>query len=53
MKKILISLMALFAIANTFAADYSKYYINLPVQMSQPTLPTIPDNQVSIPGMRW
>ena len=48
MKKILISLMALFAIANSFAADYSKYYTNLPVQMSQPTLPTFPDNQVSI-----
>ena len=48
MKKILISLMALFAIANSFAADYSKYYTNLPVQMSQPILPTFPDNQVSI-----
>ena len=48
MKKILISLMALFAIANSFAADYSKYYTNLPVQISQPTLPTFPDNQVSI-----
>lgn len=51
MRKILISLMALFsfiAIDAKAANNYSKYYQNLPVQMSQPTLPTIPDNHVSI-----
>ena len=49
MKKVLLSLMALFAIATTGnAQDYGKYYSNLPVAMSQPTLPTIPNNQVSI-----
>ena len=30
------------------AKDYAKYYQNLPVQMSQPILPAIPANQVSI-----
>lgn len=51
MKKILISLLALFAfIATDMKAnnDYSKYYQNLPVQMPQPTLPSIPNNQVNI-----
>ena len=52
MKKILISLLAICGwAAASFASgakDYSKYYQNLPVQMQQPTLPTIPDNQVSI-----
>ena len=50
MKKILISLLALFAVMTTAQAGskYDKYYQNLPVQMTQPILPTIPDNQVSI-----
>ena len=52
MKKILISLLAIFGMATTVSAieakDYSKYYQNLPVQMQQPTLPSIPDNHVSI-----
>ena len=52
MKKILISLLAICGwAAASFASgakDYSKYYQNLPVQMQQPTLPAIPDNQVSI-----
>ena len=51
MKKILISLLALFAFVATdmkAANDYSKYYQNLPIQMSQPTMPSIPNNQVSI-----
>ena len=52
MKKILISLLAIFGMAATVSAieakDYSKYYQNLPVQMQQPTLPSIPDNHVSI-----
>lgn len=49
MKKIIISLLALLAVTAVQANnDYAKYYQNLPVQMLQPTLPTIPDNQVSI-----
>lgn len=49
MKKIIISLLALLAVTAVQANnDYAKYYQNLPVQMPQPTLPTIPDNQVSI-----
>ena len=48
MKKILVSLLAFFAVTTAFANDYSKYYQNLPVAMPQPTLPTIPNNQVSI-----
>ena len=48
MKKFLISLLACFTVATAFANDYSKYYQNLPVAMPQPTLPTIPNNQVSI-----
>lgn len=49
MKKIIISLLALLAVTAVQANnDYAKYYQNLPVQMAQPTLPTIPDNQVSI-----
>lgn len=49
MKKIIISLLALLAVTVVQANnDYAKYYKNLPVQMPQPTLPTIPDNQVSI-----
>lgn len=49
MKKIIISLLALLAVTAVQAYnDYAKYYQNLPVQMPQPTLPTIPDNQVSI-----
>ena len=49
MKKIIISLLALLAVTAIQANnDYAKYYQNLPVQMPQPTLPTIPDNQVSI-----
>ena len=49
MKKIIISLLALLAVTAVQANnDYAKYYKNLPVQMPQPTLPTIPDNQVSI-----
>ena len=49
MKKIIISLLTLLAVTAVQANnDYAKYYQNLPVQMPQPTLPTIPDNQVSI-----
>ena len=49
MKKIIISLLALLAVTAVQANnDYAKYYQNLPVQMPQPTLPIIPDNQVSI-----
>ena len=49
MKKIIISLLALLAVTAVQANnDYAKYYQNLPVQMPQPTLPTIPDNQLSI-----
>ena len=51
MKKILIFLTALLGLdsANALASnDYSKYYQNLPVQMPQPTLPSIPNNQVNI-----
>ena len=52
MKKILISLLAIFGMATSVSAieakDYSKYYQNLPVKMQQPTLPVIPDNHVSI-----
>ncbi len=49
MKKLLISLMALLAITTVQAGnDYSKYYQNLPVSMPQPTLPTIPNNEVSL-----
>ena len=48
MRKILLSLLAILGMATTYAQDYSKYYQNLPVQMSQPILPAIPANQVSI-----
>ena len=49
MKKIIFSILALALAFTTQAADnYSKYYKNLPVQMSQPVLPTIPNNQVSL-----
>ncbi len=49
MKKIIFSLLALLAITTVHAAnDYAKYYQNLPVAMPQPTLPTIPDNHVSL-----
>ena len=48
MTKFLISLLACFTVATAFANDYSKYYQNLPVAMPQPTLPTIPNNQVNI-----
>ena len=49
MKKVIISLLALLSVTAIHADnDYAKYYQNLPVQMPQPTLPTIPDNQVSI-----
>ena len=48
MKKILIALLVCFSFVTANAKDYSKYYQNLPVQMQQPTLPSIPDNHVSI-----
>ena len=49
MKKIFLSLLWLLCMASAHAAgDYSKYYQNLPVQMQQPQLPTIPTNRVSI-----
>ena len=48
MKKILIVLLVCFSFVTANAKDYSKYYQNLPVQMQQPTLPSIPDNHVSI-----
>lgn len=50
MKKLILSLFALLAITLSTQADndYSKYYQNLPVQMPQPHLPSIPNNQVSI-----
>ena len=51
MKKLLISLVALLSLGSTSAVadnNYGKYYQNLPIQMSQPILPSIPNNQVSI-----
>lgn len=48
MKKILIALLICFSFVTANAKDYSKYYQNLPVQMQQPTLPSIPANHVSI-----
>ena len=49
MKKIIFSILALALAFTMQAADnYSKYYQNLPVQMPQPVLPSIPNNQVSI-----
>ena len=49
MKKIILSLLALLTITTMQAAnDYAKYYQNLPVAMPQPTLPTIPDNHISL-----
>ena len=48
MKKILIALLVCFSFVTANAKDYSKYYQNLPVQMQQPTLPSIPANHVSI-----
>ena len=48
MKKILIALLVCFSFVTANAKDYSKYYQNLPVQMQQPTLPSIPANYVSI-----
>lgn len=45
---ILSCLLLVASICANAANDYSKYYQNLPVAMSQPTLPTIPDNQVSL-----
>ena len=49
MKKILIALLVCFSFVTANAKDYSKYYQNLPVQMQQPTLPSIPDNHVCMP----
>lgn len=49
MRKMILSCLLLVAsICANAANDYSKYYQNLPVAMSQPTLPTIPDNQVNL-----
>ena len=49
MKKLLISMMALLAVISAKADnDYSRYYQNLPVVMPQPTLPSIPDNQINL-----
>ena len=45
---ILSCLLLVASICANAANDYSKFYQNLPVAMSQPTLPTIPDNQVSL-----
>ena len=45
---ILSCLLLVASICANAANDYSKYYQNLPVAMPQPTLPTIPDNQVSL-----
>lgn len=49
MKKMFFSLLALFFSVSVLAAnDYSQYYQGLPVSMSQPVLPAIPDYQVSV-----
>ena len=49
MKKLIISLLVLFAGLSAQAGnDYGKYYQNLPIGMPQPTLPSIPSNQISL-----
>lgn len=48
MKKILLSIVTLALSLSTQAGVYGKYYQNLPVQMQEPTLPTIPDERLSI-----
>lgn len=49
MKKLITFAVALFmGVATTFANDYGRYYQNLPVKMSQPVLPVIPDYSVNI-----
>lgn len=49
MKKIITFAVALFmGVATAFATDYGKYYQSLPVKMSQPVLPVIPDYSVNI-----
>lgn len=42
------AIVLLLGIASAFAADYSKYYQNLPVKMQQPVLPVISDYSVNI-----
>ena len=49
MKKFIISLLCVFAGLSAHANnDYAKYYQNLPIEMAQPTLPSIPANQVNL-----
>jgi len=50
MKKILLFCLSFLLTLTATAAekDYGKYYLNLPKAMPQPTMPTIPNNQVSL-----
>lgn len=48
MKRLTISLFLLFAIIGAWAADYSKYYKDLPCNVKAVVPFTIPDNEVSI-----
>ena len=50
-KKRIISITLFFMLSWAMAVsnEYDKYYQNLPIPMSAPTLPTIPDNRVSLP----
>ncbi|MGN1376324.1 MAG: glycoside hydrolase family 28 protein [Prevotella sp.] len=49
MKKLtLLFVLLLLHVTAINAQDYSKYYTNLPVSISQPVAPAIPDNSVNI-----
>ncbi len=49
MKKILITLLAVFTWVSAFAGnDYSKYYNNLPIVMPRVVTPSIPDTTMSV-----
>ena len=49
MKKLVtLAVAMLMGIALTHAADYDKYYENLPVKMAMPSVPVIPDYSVNI-----
>ena len=48
MKKIILISVLLTVAAGAAAGDYSTYYRNLPVSMTEPQLPAIPDNALSL-----
>lgn len=48
MKKVLLTIMSVFVSIMTYAADYSDYYKNLPVELNKVTAPTISDQRVNI-----